>query len=273
MRIQFFLNLIGIVGMTTGLFSLHPWLSPLIVPVFMVLLFIAFIMAARRFGSDTRYRRAFSFFVPMALVMGFTSLLLFRDMNAVWHRLYGFLPFAFIVLGALIRIATIWQQRMYRLIVFSLLVMYLLGNGLTLYEQFRYDAGRGGDQILRARRVAVAIDASARGKGLVDADFSVVAYTPTDVWNYAVTPELYFLREMREYPVPFAWTGNDIDRAAWRNDNRPYIYLLCKEYTRAEDVERTCLGMFAARNPSYTLEERLLFVGDTTVFVFRRKDQ
>lgn len=269
---QFALNLFGIVSEVSSPWSFHPRISVLIVPVVALLFGAGFVLARARFGRDPRLGRTFSFLSPFWLFVGFASLLFYREMNAAWHRLWGFVPFAFLALAIVLRVGLRWRSVTYRAIIVSLAGLYFLGNGLTFWEQAGTRVERYDNPIGRSRRVAVAIDASARAKGMRDADFSAVAYTPTDVWSYAVTPELYFLREIRDYPVPFTRAGNDLDRAVWGNDNRPYIYLLCKEYTRAEDVEKTCLGTFAARNPPYVLEERLLFDGDTTAFLFRRAD-
>lgn len=271
MVVQFFLNLIGIFGMTTGLFSLHPWFSPLIVPVLIGLFFSTFSMARMRFHRHARYHRAFTFLAPWWLAAGFIGLLLFRDMGAVWHRLYGFLPFIFLAIALVIRIALAWRYRVYRLAVLCIVSLFFLGNVMTFLEYASLRIERYTNPTDRSRRVAAVIDASARSKRLTDADFSVIAYIPLDVWSYAATPELYFLRELRDYPVTFTEAGNDLDRAVWGNDGRRYIYFLCKEYTRQEDIEHTCLGTFAARNPNYRLEKRLLFDGDTTVFLFGRR--
>lgn len=218
------------------------------------------------------YREALSFFQLPWLGVGFFGIVFFRAMfnyDWSWHRLHAFLPFVMLLFGMTIRYAFSLRRLWYIGIVSTLFALYLFGNGLTFFWWF----ARSSDvaQMAHAREIAVYINGSAQVYQLANSDFSFLSYVPEDYWNYTATTELFFLGELRGYPVRFTKTGNDIDRA-FNDPPQPYVFLACKEFWQIEDIYGMCLRKFFERFPNYTVTAQKLFPLNTVVFTLKKRD-
>lgn len=246
--------------------------------VLYVLAFIAgfgivlFPLVFRTKGVKPMYREALSFFQLPWLVVGFFGIIFFRSMfnyDWSWHRLFGFLPFLFLLFGLVLRFAVSYRRLWHVGIAFFLLGLYLLGNGLVFFRWFT--RSNNVKNLSDTREIAVYIDASAKIEHLANSDFAFLSYALDDYWSYTATPELYFLGELRGYPVRFIKTGNDIDRNL-NNPSLPYVFLACKEFWQIEDIYGACLRKFFERFPNYTVTAQKLFPLNTMVFTLKKRD-
>lgn len=221
---------------------------------------------------NSSYRNVFSYTKISLLIVGFMSSVFFLDMvknEWAWHRLYSFLPFLFILLTVTIRFAFDFRQYWYRVMIGVFAFLYFLSNSLVSYRRW-FKNTNGVNQFGKAEQVARYIDGFAHEKDLRNDMFVVLGYLPGDSGNYIVTPELYFLQEIRNFPIQFNEAGNDIKREELNFVQTSYKFLVCKQFSKIEEIFSGCVGTFRKRHPAYRQVRHRLFFDNTVVFTFQK---
>lgn len=272
---QLLLNLSGLFSTMTGIYPMKRNIAIVSGLLFFFVFYALFAYAQSLSKQNEKLHGIFSFISIPMLCIGFVFLMLFRGMGEVMltasHRLYGFIPIVFIMLSLIADISLRHRNTVFRMLVTMFIGFFVVTNVHALIERDMYVPERSKNRIDTSRQIARLIDISSRLYAMKETDFSVIAYSPVDTTSYSVTPELFFLREMRTYSVPFTEAGNDIDRTRWGHDNRPYIYVLCKLFPDVDSIERGCIKKFEVLNPKYKFIRRVGYKGDTTVILFTRK--
>ena len=194
-----------------------------------------------------KYRRASQFIALPLLIVGSGVLGWFR-MDVHPHRSWAFLPFLFIILAFLGRLAFDIKNFWYKVGTFFLLSIMVISN-LTLIKEYYFDYTSL--WIPTTFQVANYIISDIDREGLPINNTSTFLIGPNDFYAYDLAPILYHLQEKINYPIQFVPEGNEVDRGALMYAETSVLYLVCRDFESRIESEKYCMHSFLGVNPFY----------------------
>jgi hypothetical protein len=194
-----------------------------------------------------KYRQASQFIALPLLIFGSVALGWFR-MDVHPHRSWAFLPFLFIILAFLGRLAFDLKNFWYKVGTLFLLSTMVILN-LILIKKYHIDYTS--QWIPTTLQVVDYVISDINRESLLINDTTTFLIGPGDFYGYNLSPILYHLQEKINYPIQFVSAGNEVDRGALMHTQTPVLYLICRNYESRTESEKHCMYPFLKVNPAY----------------------
>lgn len=194
-----------------------------------------------------KYQRTSQFIALPFLIFGSLVLGWFK-MDVHPHRSWAFLPFLYIILAFLGRLAFELKNFWYKAGILLLLGIMIVLN-LVLVKEYHLEYSS--QFVPTTLQVVDYIISDINGENLLVKDTSTFFIAPDDFYGYGLAPILYYLQEKINYPIQFVPNGNEVDRGALMHTNAPVLYLICRDFENRLESEKYCLNSFLEVNSAY----------------------
>lgn len=217
--------------------------------------------------QKAKYRFAWKFFRLDWLFLGFLLVIFFQS-DIYGHRLWAFLPFLLLILAYCLRLALEVNHKWHLLLTLLLVGIYLLANVLSLAGWFFLQPG---NEVANSRKLADYLVRDMASKRLPPELVTILTYKPGEYENYDLPPIIFFLQKEIDYSLSLNVYANDLDRQSLNIHPKPYVYLLCKDFTNYMEAVKVCRKKFLSDNPQYETTERKIWDKHFLIFVLQRQ--
>ncbi len=217
--------------------------------------------------QKAKYRIAWKFFRLDWLILGFLLVIFFQS-DIYGHRLWAFLPFLLLILAYCLRLALEVNRKWYLLLTLLVVGIYLLANALSLVGWFFLQPE---NEVANSRKLADYLVRDMASKHFSPELVTILTYKPGEYENYDLPPIVFFLQKEISYNLSLNTYANDLDRQSLNIHPKPYVYLICKDFTNYMEAVKACRKKFLNDNPQYETTEKKIWDKRFLIFVLQRQ--